>query len=252
MTIQVGPDLALAFGLLFARAGGVILGLPAMLGVEVPLQVRVLLALVLAAALMPLANVALPAVSGVLPVALLVARELALGVMLAFAAALVTGAAIMAGDLIGAGMELNSGALVRGAAEMPNIAADSFGAFAGLLFFVGGFHRLLLIALARSLRAAPLGQLTLPSPATLIHSGGQVFVIALGLGLPLLIPLFILALAQGVIARLAPQVNILTAAPAAVLLAGLALLALDATGLAAGITRAWSMVTMQTLGWLGG
>jgi flagellar biosynthesis protein FliR len=108
------------------------------------------------------------------------------------------------------------------------------------------------MALARSLDAAPLGRLALPPPEVLLRLGGQVFLIALGLGLPLLIPLFVLALAQGVIARLAPQVNILIAAPAAIVLAGLGLLALDAGGLATGITRAWSSVMTQSLGWLDG
>jgi flagellar biosynthesis protein FliR len=250
MTVQVGPQLALAFGLLFARAAGITLGLPPMLGLALPIRLRVLLAVLLAAALMPRATVVIPAASGILPVAFLMGREVAVGVMLSFAAAIVVGAAIMAGDLCGTEMELNTGALLRGNAQMPNVAADAFGTLAGVIFFIGGFHRTLLIALARSLDAAPLGRLVLPPPEALIRLSERVFLIALGLGLPLLIPLFVLALAQGVIARLAPQVNILVAAPAAIVLAGLFLLALDAAGLAAGITRAWSSVTAQALGWL--
>jgi flagellar biosynthetic protein FliR len=252
MSIQIGSQLALAFGLLFARAGGLTLGLPPMLGVALPVQLRTLLALLLAAALLPRASVILPAASGLLPVALLLTRELAMGVMLGFAAAIVVGAATMAGDLLGTEMELNTGALLRGNTEMPNVAADAFGTLAGVIFFIGGFHRWLLIALARSLDAAPLGRLTIPPLQALIRVGGRVFLIALSLGLPLLIPLFVLALAQGVIARLAPQVNILVAAPAAMLLAGLILLTFDAGGLATGITRAWSSVTSQALGWIGG
>jgi flagellar biosynthetic protein FliR len=252
MNLQVGPELALAFGLLFARAAGVTLGLPTMLGVEVPIRLRVLLAALLAGSLMPRASVVLPAAAGVLPITLLVIRELGVGMMLSFAAALVVGAAVMAGDLIGAGMELNTGGLLRVTTQVPNVASDAFGTLAGLLFFIGGFHRTLLIALARSVDAAPLGQLTLPPPAAMVRLGGRLFVLALGLSLPLLIPLFVLALAQGAIARLAPQVNILIAAPAAIVLAGLFLLALDAAGLAAGITRAWSSVTAEALGWVNG
>ena len=250
-SVSIGPEMALAFGLLFARAGGITLGLPPMLGVSLPVQLRVLLALLLAAALMPRATVSLPVAVGALPVVILMTRELVVGVTLAFAAALVVGAATMAGDLCGTEMELNTGALLRGSVEMPNVAADAFGTLAGVLFFIGGFHRWLLLALARSLDAEPLGRLALPSPESLVVLGGRIFLIALGLGLPILIPLFILALAQGVIARLAPQVNILIAAPAAILLAGLIVLALDAGGLAAGITHAWSAVTTEALGWLG-
>ena len=67
-----------------------------------------------------------------------------------------------------------------------------------------------------------------------------------------MVPLFVLSLAQGVIARLAPQVNILIAAPAAMVMAGLVLLGLDAAGLGAGIMRAWTSVMMQSMGWLNG
>ena len=41
-------------------------------------------------------------------------------------------------------------------------------------------------------------------------------------------------------------------APAAVVTAGLVLLALDVTGLSAGIMRAWTSVMTQSLGWLHG
>lgn len=248
----IGPEVALAFGLLFARAGGVLLALPQMLGVALPVQLRVLLAMLLAGALLPLAQAALPTANGLGPIAILVVRELAVGVMLSFGAAVVVGAAVMAGDLCGAGMELNSGGLLRGNVQMPNVAADAFGVLATAVFFLGGFHRALILGLARSLRVAPLGQLTLPHPESMLQIGGNVFALALELGLPLLVPLFVLAIAQGVVARLAPQVNILAAAPAAILLAGLTFLAIDAAGLAAGLAHVWSAVMLRTLGWLDG
>lgn len=251
-TLQLPPELVLAFGLLSARAGGLTLGLPPMLGVSVPVKLRVLLAMLLAGALMPLASVAPPAASGLAPIAILVVRELAMGLTMAFAAALVVGAAMMAGDMCGAGMELNSGGLLRATVQMPNVVADGFATFASAIFFLAGFHRALIIALARSLTAAPLGRLTLPPPIALLHLGGRVFGLALGLGLPIMIPLFVLAVTQGVIARLAPQVNVLVAAPAALVLAGLFFLVLDAVGLGAGLEHLWSAVMDEALGWLDG
>jgi len=59
MNLTVGNDAALAFGLLFARSGGVLAALPKLLGVALPIRIRVLLAAVIAAALMPLASVAM-------------------------------------------------------------------------------------------------------------------------------------------------------------------------------------------------
>ena len=78
------------------------------------------------------------------------------------------------------------------------------------------------------------------------------FALALALGFPIMVPLFVLSIAQGAIARLAPQVNVLIAAPAAMVMAGLFLLALDAGVLGTGIMRAWSSVLTQSMGWLNG
>jgi flagellar biosynthesis protein FliR len=252
MTLTIGNDVALAFALLFARAGGLITALPSLLGVALPLRIRLLLAAVIAIALMPLASVAMPVAAGALPIVILMIRELAIGVTLSFAAAVVTGAVMTAGSVIGGSMELNSGAVLRANIEAPNVLGDGFGALAALLFFIGGFHRALILALAHSLSVAPLGKLSLPDPGHLIALGGRMFMLALAISFPVMVPLFVLSIAQGAIARLAPQVNILIAAPAAIAMAGLILLALDATGLGAGMMRAWTSVMTQSLGWLNG
>jgi flagellar biosynthetic protein FliR len=252
MNLSVGNDTALAFVLLFARSGGVLAALPKLLGVALPIRIRVLLAAVIAAALMPLAAVAMPAAPGILPIAVMLLRELAIGLMLSFAAAVVVGAVMTAGSVLGGAMELNSGAILRADVESPNLLSDGLGALAALLFFVGGFHRMLIGALAHSLGVFPLGMLPLPDPHAMITLGGRMFALALGLAFPVMVPLFVLSIAQGVIARLAPQVNILTAAPAAIVSAGLVLLALDAGGLGSGMMRMWTSVMTQSMGWLNG
>ena len=44
MNLTIGNDVALAFGLLFARTAGVMSALPALLGVSMPVRIRLLLA----------------------------------------------------------------------------------------------------------------------------------------------------------------------------------------------------------------
>ncbi len=252
MNLTIGNDAVLAFVLLFARSGGVLAALPKLLGVSLPVRIRILLAAVIAFALMPLGSLALPIAAGILPIAMLLVRELTIGLMLSFAAAVVVGAVMTAGSVVGGSMELNTGAILRADIESPNILSDGLGAMAGLLFFVGGFHRMLIGALAQSLRVFPLGNLPLPDPRTMMLLAGRLFPLALGLAFPVMVPLFVLSIAQGVIARLAPQVNILTAAPAAIVTAGLVLMALDAGGLGGGMMRMWTSVMTQSTGWLHG
>jgi flagellar biosynthetic protein FliR len=250
MNLTIGNDVVLAFGLLFARSGSVLGALPSLLGVSMPVRIRVLLAALIAASLMPLAKVTTPLAAGIAPIVILIVRELAIGLTLSFAAAIVVGAVMTAGSVIGGSMEMNSGAVLRGHIEAPNALSDGFGALAALLFFVGGFHRMLILTLAKSLSVAPLGMLSLPDPHHLISLGGRIFALALAISFPVMVPLFVLSIAQGVIARLAPQVNILIAAPAAIVMAGLVLLGLDAAGLGAGIMRAWASVMTQSMEWL--
>ncbi len=89
--------------------------------------------------------------------------------------------------------------------------------------------------------------------ASFVKLGGRIFAIALGLSFPVLVPLFVLSIAQGRNrSALAPQVNILVAAPAAILMAGLVLLGLDSAGLGARIMRAWTSVMTQSMEWLNG
>ena len=149
-----------------------------------PVQVRLMLAALIAAALMPLASVTMPAAPGVAPIVLLVIREIAIGLTLSFAASIVVGAVMTAGSVIGGSMEMNSGAVLRGHIESPNALSDGFGALAALLFFVGGFHRMLILALAKSLLVAPLGMLSLPDLHHLLGLGGRIFALALALSFP--------------------------------------------------------------------
>jgi flagellar biosynthesis protein FliR len=106
--------------------------------------------------------------------------------------------------------------------------------------------------LARSIDVIPLGVSALPPVTTMDAASGRLFIIALGLALPLTVPLLVIATAQGVIARLAPQVNVLVAAPAPIILAGLVLLGLDSLGLSWEIMRVWSSMITFALGVLDG
>jgi len=252
MNLNVGDDLALAFVLLFARCSGLTVALPTVLGVAIPVRIRVLLSTLLAGSLMPLAKVALPAAGGPLPMVLMLVRELAVGTTLAFAAAIVIGAALTVGDVLGNSMELHGGAILRGSMQLPNVLGDTLGGLAGMLFFIAGFHRALLLGLGRSLTMAPLGVVALPGVRSTLAMSGRIFVLALELALPVLIPLFIMSLAQGVLARLAPQLNMLMVAPAAIVIAGLVLLLMDSHGLMIGMVRAWEVMIDQALSWTNG
>ena len=150
-----------------------------------PIRIRLILAALVAASLMPLASVTMPTAAGIAPIVILVVRELAIGLILSFATAIVVGAVMTAGSVIGGSMELNSGAVLRANVEIAQrVIRRLRRAWLRCDSFVGGFHRMLILALARSLYVAPLGMLSLPDPHRLIGLGGRVFALGLALSFP--------------------------------------------------------------------
>ena len=247
------PDaLPLAFMLLFTRSAGFFMALPPLLGVSVAGPVTVLLSAVLAGSLLWGAALTLPAAdTGLLVAAAMLLREAGLGFAMALATAVMIGAVGIAGEVVGAQMEL-SAAEILNAPIQTAITGEFFIVIAGFLFFGSGLHRVLFLGLGKSLEVAPLGAMTFPGLGQILKGAEGMFLLGASLAMPLLVPLFIVVLAQGVISRISPQLSLLIGAPAAVAMAGLVLLLLDAYGLAWSIERAWARTLFTMLAWVNG
>ncbi len=244
--IVVPDELVIAMMLVFARSAALMLALPAMLGVAVPVRVRLLFAALLAGVLAAASPTRLPSAAYNAALAYLMLKEIALGLMLAFSASVVMAAVGLAGEMIGSQIELSAAEILR--APLPvSVLSDSLMALAAFLFFGAGLQRPLIYALARSLQVLPIGSTALPDPSGLIRAAGAIFGLGVAIALPLLIPLLMLALAQGALSRFAPQINLLVAAPAAMILAGFSLILLNASGLTLRIDRAWTEGMLQMI-----
>ncbi len=112
----------------------------------------------------------------------------------------------------------------------PNTEADSTvlimlaQLIAGLLFFAMGFHRLLLTILARSLEAHPPGTFVLSraSVEAFIMLGSSIFTTGVHLALPLMTLLFLIDLSIGLLGHLNSQLQLISLAFPAKMLAALA------------------------------
>jgi flagellar biosynthesis protein FliR len=251
-TLTLPDALPLAFMLLFTRSAGFFMALPPLLGISVAGPVTVLLSAVLAGSLLWSTTVMLPAASlGLLVGAAMLLREAVVGFAIALATAVMIGAVGLAGEAVGAQMELSASELLN--ASIPTgVTAEIFIVTASFLFFGSGLHRVLFLALAKSLDVAPLGAMTFPGLTQILKGSEGMLVLGTSIAMPLLVPLFIVILAQGVISRISPQVSLLVGAPAAVALSGLGLLLLDASGLAWRIERAWEQALFTMLAWVNG
>jgi len=254
MAGSIGVErLLIAYGLLFLRCAGILVALPGPAGISVPAKLRLGLAALLAFLLAPATMVLVPARNMAAPIIIAGAavREIVFGLGIGIFVQMIYAVALSAGEAVGLSMELNSSAIIRpGAAEgfSPNILADAFSATSAAIFFLAGCHRALLGVLIASLHF-PLG-----TPGDLFQAGllaisKDFFQMMFILAAPLVLPLFVVAVAQGVVARLVPQVNVMFSGVAALIAAGVLLFYYDAGLVIRLISRQLgeAMATLATL-----
>jgi flagellar biosynthetic protein FliR len=217
-----------AFFFPLARVLGLMATAPVFNNVSLPVRVRLVAALAvtfaLAPTLPPLPQVAPASWSGL---ALLVQQGL-IGIALGFVMRLVFAGIDLAGELIGLQMGLGFAIFYdpQNAGQSP-LVAELFGLLALLFFLAFDGHLAMLALLAESFAALPIG--VSPFPAAwhdLLHWAAVLFSIGVLLALPLVGALLVANIALGVLAKVAPQLNLFAVGFPVTLMAGFALLAL--------------------------
>lgn len=228
----------LAIGLLMVRPGTLILGSPAFGGAYAPAQVKVALTVLLAILLMPGASV--PHASSTMGLALIVGREMAIGLALGLAIQALVAGAELAGHLAGFQMGLSYSAIVDPASGVRNnLIASLYGTIAMIVFLLTNAHHAFLRALSQSYESLPMGAghvgATLPQAVMALL--GLVFTFGLRVAAPIIVVLLITEVGLGLIARAAPGLNVMVIGAPLRLLIGLVLLAAvapSAVGVVAG------------------
>jgi len=200
-----------AFFWTFARIGALLVAAPLFGARTVPVRVRVMLALLISAAVFP--QVAVPANVEVLSLAgfLLLAREIVIGFALGFLVQMLFGAVAMAGEIIAMSMGLAFASVVdpdRGV-SVP-VIGQYFVVMSTLLFLALNGHLALLALLIESFSLLPPGVegLNAAGFAELAASAGRMFEAATMVALPAATALLVAGVSMGLIARSAPQLNI--------------------------------------------
>lgn len=193
----------------------------------IPLRVKVALAVAISLVLIP--NVPTPPLADALTgagLALLV-QNILVGVVIGFTVRIVFAAFEMAGELVGLQMGLSFGGYFNPASGTSENAVASFLSLIALLCFLSiDGHLMLIHALAESFRVFPLTDATqIPmDPVRLVRLATDMFAIALSLALPFIAVLLLINIVLGVLARVAPQLNIFAVGFPLTLLAGMTLL----------------------------
>jgi flagellar biosynthetic protein FliR len=141
----------------------------------------------------------------------LLVQNILVGVMLGFGLRVIMAAVGLAGELIGLQAGLSFGSFFNPMSGQTENGVASFLSLVALLLFIAvDGHLLLLQALAESFRAMPL-TLPPPQPVGLLQVarlGSDLFAVALSLALPFIAVMLVGNIILGVLARVAPQLNL--------------------------------------------
>jgi flagellar biosynthetic protein FliR len=177
----------------------------------VPVRMKIALALSITVLLVP--QVQSPPITDVLtaPGLMLLINNVLIGVVIGFAVRLVFAALELAGELIGLQMGLSFAGFFNPSTGQQQNAVASFMSLLALLMFIAiDGHLMLIHALAESFRLYPVSVgMDLPMGFDrLLRLGSDMFAIALTIALPFLAVMLLTNVVLGVLARVAPQINI--------------------------------------------
>jgi len=224
-------------GVLLVRPAALVAAAPPFGGSYTPAPVKIGLSLILAIVLAP--TVAVPAMTGGAVIAVVVGRELLVGVALAMAVRVLIAGVELAGQLAGFQLGLAYAAAVdpqTGARN--NVIASLYANLALFSFLALDAHHAVLRALARSYAAVPvgLGGVDAALGSMVARTLGAIFLIGAQLAAPIVVVLLIVELGLGLVTRAAPALNMMIVGFPVRLLAGLLVLAAT-VAIVPGVTR---------------
>ncbi|MFH1982226.1 MAG: flagellar biosynthetic protein FliR [Pseudomonadota bacterium] len=200
------------FVFVFLRMGAMFTGLPVFGSRNIPIIFRLGLAFATAFLLLPLlSGVSVPPVGRPLALALAAGAEILIGMVIGLTVRLLFSGIQLAGQMAGYQMGLALANVVDpNTSDQVPILGQLYNLIATLLFLVMNAHHWCLKAMVESFYRIPIGGMSV-SPQ-LIHDlmglGGQMFVVAVKVGAPVIIALLLVSVALGLVARTVPQMNV--------------------------------------------
>lgn len=213
------------FFLIFLRVGAILMSMPILKSKSIPILFKMGLALAVSILLFPLLERAAFAVPGHLgSYALGAIGEILIGISIGMAVNLVFVGLQMAGQISGYQMGLAIAHVMDpSAGEQVPLLSQFYQLFAFLIFLTLNAHHWFLRALAGSFELIPPFGFRLSGSLIdqVMGIAGNMFVVAVKVGAPIIAALLLISIAFGLIARTVPQMNILFVAMPLKILIGL-------------------------------
>lgn len=206
------PVLAATFMLVFARIGTMIMLLPGLGEMSVPVRVRLVMALVLAAVFLPLHRNAYSIdMNSFGPIILLLGQELLTGAVLGMTARLTISALAVAGAVVAQQMGLGFVTAVDPTQGQQNVIVGNFLTLLGVtMIFATDLHHLVIAALNDSYRLFAPGEILMVGDIAMLvtRTIASAFRVGIQLSAPFLVFGLLFNLGLGVLSRLMPQMQV--------------------------------------------
>ena len=237
MTIDISvlPQLAAAFMLVFARIGAMVMLLPGLGETNIPVRIKLAIALLLSMIILPLHRQAYQVdLNSLAPLLVLMLHEIVIGVVLGATARVTLSALQVAGSVIAQQLGLGFVTAVDPTQGQQGLLIGNFLTILGLtLLFATDSHHLVISALNESYRIFAPGQMfsTGDVAALATRAFASAFKIGMQLSAPFLVFGLIFNLGLGVLARLMPQMQVYFVGVPLSILIGFLILALVITAI---------------------
>ena len=209
MTISVAQ--AQLFFLAFTRILAIMIHVPVLGGQNIPNQVRIGLGFVLAMVLIPWQP--LPedaAIIGFIAYGVAIGKEILIGTLIGYSADLAFGAIQIAGGAMGLGSGFESSRIFNPSMGDSGSAFDQiFVMTATMVFLMINGHHLVITAIQKTFELLPLnGQLPFNGLEAIMTTTSTFVIAGIHLALPVMTALILADLTLGLLARVAPQVQV--------------------------------------------
>lgn len=227
-----GFESVAALGLLLVRPAMIVMGTPFLGALDTPAPMRVGLTILLA--IFAASAVHVPVVLPAAGLVLVIAREVAIGMALALTVRVLIAGGEFAGQFTGYQIGLSLGSLIDPQSGVSNnLLALLYGNLAVIICLSINAHHAVLRALVDSYTWLPIGiggvASTLATSVAQIL--GLIFLLGMRIAAPMIVVLLLVELALGLLARVAPSLNMLIAGAPIRVIVGLLVVAFSLTAL---------------------
>jgi flagellar biosynthetic protein FliR len=193
------------FLFILLRTSIIVVLLPVIGGSQVPSQFKIGLAVFVAILLTPVVNFQFSGNQ----IAMLIVKEIFLGIALGLTVRFIFLAVNMGGVFISHTMGLSMGIVFNPEVGQSTYVAEFYGAMLMLYFLIADIHHDLIFILVKSFELLPGGQINILSLIPpMIAMMGKLFVVALKISAPVFVGMLITYILSGFLYKVAPQLNI--------------------------------------------